>query len=102
MVRQNDKIHLIESFFGGEDSPRSGFGDLPVSQNSRRLYEFYSLKDRFWVVHAPFCSIVQFQSLAQFPIDLLSTQSCLVLYFFRASLLHLIIVGLTVSYFSPT
>ena len=45
------------------------------------------LPDRFWVVHIPFVRMVKFKLLAQFPVDHLA-QSCLVLYFFCANLLH--------------
>ena len=46
------------------------------------------LQDGFRVVHIPFVCMVNFQFLAQFPVDHLPTQSCLVFYSFCASLLY--------------
>ena len=46
------------------------------------------LNDRFWVVYISFVRMIKFKLLAQFPVDHLPTQSCLVLYSFCANLLH--------------
>ena len=47
----------------------AGFGDLFVSQNPAEFYACHSLG---WilVVHIPFGSMVKFQFLAHFPVDL--------------------------------
>ena len=48
----------------------------------------------FWFVCIPFDRMVEFQSLAQFPVDHLSYQSYLVFYSFCASLMHSLIMYL--------
>ena len=59
------------------------------------------LQDRFWVVYIPFVRMIKFKFLAQFRVDHLLTQSCLVLYSFCGNLLHLLIMWLIISSLSP-
>ena len=44
-----------------------GLGDLFVSQNPKEFI-LLILQDRFWFVYIPFCSMVKFQFVAQFPV----------------------------------
>ena len=59
------------------------------------------LLDRFWFVHILFSCIIKFQFLAQLPVDLFPTWSCLVLYSLCASFIHSLIMWLIVSSSSP-
>ena len=59
------------------------------------------LQDWWYVVHILSAHMVKFRILAQFPGITLPTQSCLVLYSFCASLLHLLIMWLIVLSLLP-
>ena len=57
-----------------------------------------NLQDGFWFVYLPFRSMVKFQFLAQYSVDHLPNQSCLVLFCFCACLLYSFIILLIISF----
>ena len=59
------------------------------------------LTNVFLLEHIPFCNIVKFKFLAQFPVISFPSQSCLVLYSFWTSLLYSLIIRLIFSSLSP-
>ena len=74
-----------------------GLGDPFVSQIPEKFVRLI-FRDIFLVVHIPFVNMVKFQFLAQFPVDHLSIQLCLVLYSLCGNLLHSLIMWLMVLY----
>ena len=77
-----------------------GLCDRFLSQNPRFLLLIF--QNWFYPIHITFVYMVELQSLAQFTEYHLSTQSCLLLYSFCVSLLHLLIMWFTIFSLFPT
>ena len=68
---------------------------------SQRIWCASFPQDVFWFVQTQFGNMVKFQFLAQFQMITFFIQSCLVLYYSYANLLHSLIMWLTLSALSP-
>ena len=99
MVRWDGKVHysagsLSFSFFFLLSITKAGLLS-EITQSQRTLCVPFS-RNKFWLVLISFVTMIKFQFLAQFSVDIFPTQSCLVLYSFCATLLHSLIMWLIV------
>ena len=102
VVYQDGKVHYLAGFFV-VDNHRSGRlgeirGSVCISKSQRSFSVSFSRSDSGLCIYNLF---IIFKLLAQFPVDHLPTQSCLVLYSLCANLLHSLIMCLIVSALSP-
>ena len=96
----NSKIHYLTSFFLKTKLGLDfwlGFGNPFVPENPKEFSVFFSMTDSGLCIYH-FSVWLEFSHLYNSQWILFSTLSCLLLYFFYASFLHLLIMWLTGSF----